>query len=153
MATKEKKPRKGSVGKPDPADQQDPLDSFAPLDDEPAEVLDQDPFGDEDDEDEDDDTNPLVDQAQPAADPPAEPRREVVEAAARVPYSTGPINGYVGKHVEVQLDAKQAETLRRLYDACDEVGARLKSGKRVTSNADVLRYLLEAVGEDFHLNV
>lgn len=56
-------------------------------------------------------------------------------------------DGYVSPHVEARLDPDQAQTLRRLFDTLDEGGQRLKNGRRIASNADVVRWLLEAVAD------
>lgn len=55
--------------------------------------------------------------------------------------------GYVSPHIEARLDPEQAQTLRRLFEALDEEGQRLKNGRRVVSNADVVRWLLEAIAD------
>jgi hypothetical protein len=54
---------------------------------------------------------------------------------------------YIAQHVEVQLDWHQGQTLRRLYDTLDQGGLRLKNGRRIASNADVIRWLLEAIAD------
>lgn len=38
-------------------------------------------------------------------------------------------------------------TVRRMLDTFDRRGVRLASGKRIAANADVVRYLIERVGE------
>lgn len=58
-----------------------------------------------------------------------------------------PESSYRPTHVEARLDPPQAEALARLFQTLDEGGLRLKSGRRVTSSADAVRWLLEAVGE------
>lgn len=52
---------------------------------------------------------------------------------------------YIPTHVETRLDLDQGRTLRRLYDTLDQGGLRLKNGRRIASNADVIRWLLEAI--------
>lgn len=53
---------------------------------------------------------------------------------------------HVSRHVEAQLDGDQAAALKRAFVGLDEAGARLANGRRITSNADVIRYLLERIG-------
>ena len=59
-----------------------------------------------------------------------------------------PANGrgrsYVDRHVDAQLkDVRQRAALRRLRNALDASGARLANGKRCTTSADCVRWLLE----------
>ncbi len=96
----------------------------------------------------------------PEPQPPAEAQRPEAAPADQVRYITielplGEIlkdggyrsRGLRDKHCEARLDCRQAETLRQLFDGLDAMGARLQSGKRIGSNADVVRWILEAVAE------
>lgn len=53
---------------------------------------------------------------------------------------------YKPRHVSIILFGEQQIAMKRLFRGMDETGARLKNGRRVSSNADVVRYLLEQVG-------
>jgi len=54
---------------------------------------------------------------------------------------------YVSRHVEAgKLTFQQRVSLRGLLQGLDQAGARLASGKRVGTNADVVRWLLEQAG-------
>ncbi len=55
--------------------------------------------------------------------------------------------GLQDKHCEARLDRPQADTLRRVFNGLDATGARLRNGKRIASNADVVRWILERVAE------
>ncbi len=52
---------------------------------------------------------------------------------------------HVSRHVEAQLDTAQADALKRAFVGLDEAGARLANGRRIASNADVVRYMLEQI--------
>jgi len=54
-------------------------------------------------------------------------------------------SGYCARHVDVQLSGAQPETLRRIVDGLDASQARLKNGKRVTTPAEAVRWLIEQV--------
>ena len=62
-----------------------------------------------------------------------------------LPMVAEPKPGYSSRHVDLQLDADQAITLRRVFEGIDAAGSRLASGKRITTNADVVRFLLEQI--------
>ena len=64
-----------------------------------------------------------------------------------VPIVSVPDVGYTLVHLQVQLDSRQGETLKRLRMALDESKAQLASGRYVASNADAVRYLLEQVAK------
>lgn len=53
------------------------------------------------------------------------------------------MDAHASRHVDVQLDREQANMLKRIRAGCDDQNARLANGRRVVSNADVIRYLLE----------
>lgn len=63
-----------------------------------------------------------------------------------VPIADFPIGAYVTRHVEVQLDERQATTLKRLLAGLDRAGRRLANQRRVQSHADALKWLLEELG-------
>ena len=54
---------------------------------------------------------------------------------------------YRPRHVSIILFGEQQSAMKRLFRGMDETGSRLKNGRRVSSNADAIRYLLEQVGE------
>lgn len=89
-----------------------------------------------------DDEVPAASAAPAKAEGPHELRTVSIDVPLRIP----PTPRYAARHVEVQLDNGQAQTLRSLLDAVDERGERLQSGRRVVSAADALRWLLERVG-------
>jgi len=53
--------------------------------------------------------------------------------------------GFCRKHVQVQLDARQARLFRQIHAALDQQGARLANGRRINHAADVLRWILDQV--------
>lgn len=67
------------------------------------------------------------------------------ETTITVPLRHNPVPRYMARHVEVQLDSDHAATLAQLLEALDHAGERLKSGRRVASSADGLRWLLEQI--------
>lgn len=79
-------------------------------------------------------------QAPAVAEPPAV---ETTHVTLTVPLRPPVKPRYHARHVEVQLDNDQALALSQLFEALDHGGQRLKSGRRVTSAADALRWLLE----------
>jgi hypothetical protein len=54
-----------------------------------------------------------------------------------------PANCYVSRHVDCQLSHAQARTLRELVEGLMDAQARLANGRRVTTSADAVRYLLD----------
>lgn len=52
-------------------------------------------------------------------------------------------DGYISRHVDVQLDPVQRTSLSRLLSGLRQAGERLDGGKPVGSNADAVRWLLE----------
>ena len=67
----------------------------------------------------------------------------VTEISIAVPSAEyGPADN-VSRHIDLQLDTVQARALKRAFVGLDESGSRLASGRRVASNADVIRFLLE----------
>lgn len=87
-------------------------------------------------------TGPAENETPPAAaDPEPEPIQFLVPAS---PFGVlPPLPGYARRHIDCQLSAPQAETLGRLLCGLDQAGARLQSGRRVTTAADAVRWLLE----------
>lgn len=96
-----------------------------------------------------------------AEEPPDESGLEVNEKAVRPVIKTVRVKlplldlasaggeedrAYRSRHVEARLDGAQAETMKRLFRGLDQVGARLANGRRVGSNADAVRWVLEQVG-------
>ncbi|MFZ5833682.1 MAG: hypothetical protein ACOY3P_26650 [Planctomycetota bacterium] len=74
---------------------------------------------------------------------------------ARVELPLGPVpieqvrasRYHITRHVEARLSMEQGIALRRLEVGLDQAGARLRSGKRVASHADAIRWLLERIEE------
>jgi hypothetical protein len=56
-------------------------------------------------------------------------------------------DAYVFRHVELQLTPEQGLALRRVYNALEPSGKRLKSGRHVRSAAGAVQYMLEAIGD------
>ncbi len=54
-------------------------------------------------------------------------------------------HAYRSTHIDVHLDQRQAEGLRRLYDGLDRTGAKLSNGRHVQSAADAVKWLLDQV--------
>jgi hypothetical protein len=79
-------------------------------------------------------------------------RADLAVAAAPTPVTISlslgdvPPDVYLTDHVEVRLNHDQAYGLRRLWYGIEASDARLASGKRPESNADVVRWLLEQIG-------
>ena len=91
---------------------------------------------------------------EPAAQAPPEEREPAIDPrlAKRLVHIAVPLltvhrPRYSARHVDVQLDAGQAETLTAVLEALDQDGGRLKSGRRIASAADGLRWLLEQIDE------
>lgn len=86
---------------------------------------------------------------EPAAEetptPPPKLAVETRRVTVTVPIRPAVATRYSARHVDVQLDNVQAAALTQLLEALDHGGERLKSGRRVTSAADALRWLLEVI--------
>ena len=54
---------------------------------------------------------------------------------------------YATTHVDVQLNATQAQTMRRVCDGMREARAELENGRYVQGPPDVVRHILEQVAE------
>lgn len=65
-------------------------------------------------------------------------------AAIEVPLRGDHVKAF--GHVDVQLDRMQATVLRRLQDGLDDQNKRLANGRGVFTRADVVRWLLEEIG-------
>lgn len=75
-----------------------------------------------------------------------EPEFALVTIAA--PIAPEPPTGYCSRHLDVQLDTQQAQTLARLLAGMDKADTRLASGSRVYRQGDVVRWLLEQAAGD-----
>ena len=64
-----------------------------------------------------------------------------------VPYAEPPAQGYVPRHLEVRLTAKQARGLRHVVAGLDRTQALLDSGRRVVTHIDAIRWLTERVAD------
>lgn len=60
-----------------------------------------------------------------------------------VPLGEVPSGVYEPRHVEARLDAQQGHVLKALMIGLDQRGSRLANGRRVSSYADAVRWLLE----------
>ena len=104
-------------------------------------------------------TSPTTPQAPPpadATDTPAAPTT-TADAAADVQAATTTAvtvtidlappdpDVYLKRHVDLQLSLEQRQTLRRVFDAANTAGRRLRNGRFVQSAADAVRYLLEQI--------
>lgn len=75
-----------------------------------------------------------------------EPLAPPVLAKIEIPIGPPPPDGsYITNHVEARLSHTQALGLRRLWYGYDGLGSRLADGRRVQSNADAVRLLLEQI--------
>lgn len=64
-----------------------------------------------------------------------------------VPLADVPEGVYVSRHVDVQLTTPQARALRCVLEGLMNHGARLANGRRVTTSADAVRFLLDLITE------
>lgn len=71
----------------------------------------------------------------------------IIEYPITVPLAEILDDTYLSNHVQVQLTYLQSKALKRAWIGLDECGERLRNGRRVASNADVIRWLLEQVPE------
>lgn len=79
--------------------------------------------------------------AQPA------PASAITEVIVALPFDADPVSDYASRHVDCNLDRRQANTLRQLFKGMDTRGERLNNGKRVQNKVDALRRMLEIVEE------
>ena len=64
-----------------------------------------------------------------------------------VPLGPLPPDVYLARHVDVQLSHDHAVVLRRIYEGLHSQARTLANGRFVQTNVDVVRYMLEQVGE------
>lgn len=77
---------------------------------------------------------------------PAITAPQVQTVALSLPLGTIPPRCYVSRHCDAgSLTNAQATAMRQLLEGLQDTNAKLASGRRVTSSADVVRYLLEQV--------
>jgi len=62
-----------------------------------------------------------------------------------LPVGPPEFDGYVTRHIDIQLDQRQARALRRVFSALHDSAVRLPNGRYVQSSADALRYILEQI--------
>jgi len=60
-----------------------------------------------------------------------------------IPVALTDSDAYRSTHVDVQLNREQAESMHRIFHGLDQAGARLQNGRRIATNADAFRWLLE----------
>lgn len=53
--------------------------------------------------------------------------------------------GFVPHHVNMQLSSEEGQALKSLMNQLDADGARLKSGRRVQSHVDCVRWILQGI--------
>lgn len=54
---------------------------------------------------------------------------------------------YAQRHIDLQLEGERAETLKRITDGLIVYGATLANGRKVTSQADAIRWWLDGTRE------
>ena len=54
-------------------------------------------------------------------------------------------DAYLKRHIDLQLNRRQASGLRRLFDGLHRRGTKLANERYVQSPVDVIRYVLEQV--------
>lgn len=85
-------------------------------------------------------------EVQVAPSPPTVIAPQVQTVALSLPLGTIPPRCYVSRHCDAgNLTNAQALAMRQLLEGLQDTNAKLASGRRVTSSADVVRYLLEQV--------
>jgi hypothetical protein len=67
------------------------------------------------------------------------PRAATIEA----PLGSFSADDYLSRHVEIQLDTRQRQNLRRLLNGLRTSGEKLANGRPVATNSDVVKWLLE----------
>jgi hypothetical protein len=66
-----------------------------------------------------------------------------------VPFSDMQLDGcYISCHLDVRLTRRQGDTIRRIQLGLDAAGARLANNRRVVTQADAIRWLLEEIGRE-----
>lgn len=60
-----------------------------------------------------------------------------------IPVAEFPAGGYCSTRLDLNLTQCQAMNLKRMVAGLDQAGARLKSGTRVVTGTDAVRYILE----------
>lgn len=80
---------------------------------------------------------------------PGERVHSLTPNAVQVTFPLGELQegAYIPRHVELQLTPEQGTALRRVYNALEPSGKRLKSGRHVRSAAGAVQYMLEAIGD------
>lgn len=76
----------------------------------------------------------------------AEQTTEGVVATIEVPLGEPREGVYLSPHLELKLNAEQAEVLHRVTVGLQESVARLSNHRLITNTADAVRYLLESIG-------
>ena len=71
----------------------------------------------------------------------------VKSVVIEIPFGADPKECYAARHVDVQLDHRQAVVLKRMFAGLDAVGERLGNNRRIQSGADVVRWMLEKAAE------
>ena len=64
-------------------------------------------------------------------------------ATVKVPMAPIGEEGYKARHIQVQLEGVEAVKMKSLFQGLDQEGARLANGRRVMSNADAIRWMLQ----------
>lgn len=64
-----------------------------------------------------------------------------------LPLGELPGKGYLSKHIDVSLNAKQAKALRRVTIGAENAGRRLANGRRIVDNPGAIRHILEKIAD------
>ena len=67
-------------------------------------------------------------------------------ATIEVPLGEPREGAYLSPHLEMKLNAEQAQVLHRVTAGLQESVARLSNHRLIASTADAVRYLLESIG-------
>lgn len=74
---------------------------------------------------------------------------ELIDVQIGIPLADPPeAYGYIARHVEIgALTLEQGRALRQVAEGVAERGLRLRSGRRVATPPDAIRWLLEQIAE------
>jgi len=64
-----------------------------------------------------------------------------------VPLAEPPEGAYRQRHLDIQLDSRQAEALRRMFDGLHASAAKLANDWFVNTPGDAVRWMLERLAE------
>jgi len=72
---------------------------------------------------------------------------EVETSIIELPMTEPSPMAYRARHLEVQLDSAQANTLKKILAGLSTAGNRLKNGRWVQTNPDAIRWILEKAAD------